>query len=112
LWVLEIRLIGGVAALLLFLAINPARGCILSTLLIRKNRGYTFVSSMIGGYVAMLVWLGGIKFTQASIAAALNQTNTIFVLVFAALILRERITPGRIIAIVLAFTGAFLVTFG
>ncbi len=112
LWVLQIRLIGGVAALLLFLAINPARGRILSTLLIRKSRGYTFVSSMIGGYVAMLIWLGGIKFTKASIAAALNQTNTIFVLVFAALILRERITVGRIIAILLAATGAFLVTFG
>ncbi len=112
LWVLQIRLIGGVAALLLFLAINPARGRILSTLLIRKSRGYTFVSSMIGGYVAMLIWLGGIKFTKASIAAALNQTNTIFVLVFAALILRERITAGRIIAILLAVTGALLVTFG
>ena len=112
LWVLEIRLIGGAAALLLFLAINPARGRILSTLLIRKSRGYTFVSSMIGGYVAMLIWLGGIKFTKASIAAALNQTNTIFVLVFAALILRERITVGRIIAILLAVTGALLVTFG
>ena len=112
LWVLQIRLIGGVAALLLFLAINPARGRILSTLLIRKSRGYTFVSSMIGGYVAMLIWLGGIKFTKASIAAALNQTNTIFVLVFAALILRERITVGRIIAILLAVTGALLVTFG
>ncbi len=112
LWVLQIRLIGGVAALLLFLAINPARGRILSTLLIRKSRGYTFVSSMIGGYVAMLIWLGGIKFTKASIAAALNQTNTIFVLVFAALILRERITVGRIIAILLAVAGALLVTFG
>lgn len=112
LWVLQIRLIGGVAALLLFLAINPARGRILSTLLIRKSRGYTFVSSMIGGYVAMLIWLGGIKFTKASIAAALNQTNTVFVLVFAALILRERITAGRIIAILLAVTGALLVTFG
>ena len=112
LWVLQIRLIGGVAALLLFLAINPARGRILSTLLIRKSRGYTFVSSVIGGYVAMLIWLGGIKFTKASIAAALNQTNTIFVLVFAALILRERITAGRIIAILLAVTGALLVTFG
>ncbi|MCK5618080.1 MAG: DMT family transporter [Candidatus Krumholzibacteria bacterium] len=112
LWVLQIRLIGGVAALLLFLAINPARGRILSTLLIRKSRGYTFVSSVIGGYVAMLIWLGGIKFTKASIAAALNQTNTVFVLVFAALILRERITAGRIIAILLAVTGALLVTFG
>jgi drug/metabolite transporter (DMT)-like permease len=112
LWAVEIRLIGGVVALLLFLWINPARGRILSTLLIRGHRGYTLSSSMIGGYVAMVIWLGGIKLTKASIASALNQTNTIFVLIFAALILRERITPGRVVAILLAATGALMVIFG
>jgi drug/metabolite transporter (DMT)-like permease len=60
----------------------------------------------------MVVWLGGIKLTKASIAAALNQTNTIFVLILAALVLQERITPGRVVAIIMAVTGAFLVTFG
>jgi drug/metabolite transporter (DMT)-like permease len=112
LWALEIRLIGGVAALYLFLWVNPARGRILSTLLVRSSRGFTLSSSLIGGYLAMVVWLGGIKLTKASIAAALNQTNTIFVLIFAALILRERITPGRVIAIFTAVAGALLVTFG
>jgi drug/metabolite transporter (DMT)-like permease len=112
LWALEIRLIGGVVALLLFLGINPARGRILSTLLVRGSRGFTWSSSLIGGYLAMVVWLGGIKLTKASIAAALNQTNTIFVLIFAAWILRERITVGRVIAIFTAVTGALLVTFG
>ena len=112
LWALQIRLIGGVLALLLFLGVNPARGRILSTLLVRGSRGYTLSSSLIGGYIAMLVWLGGIKLTKASIASALNQTNTIFVLIFAALILRERITPGRVVAILLAAAGALMVTFG
>jgi len=112
LWVLEVRLIGGVAALLLFLAVNPARTRILSTLMVRGSRRYTVSSSLIGGYLAMVCWLGGMKLTKASIAAALNQTNTIFVLVFAALVLRERITPGRVLAIVMAVAGALLVTFG
>jgi drug/metabolite transporter (DMT)-like permease len=112
LWAVEIRLIGGVLALLLFLWINPRRGRILSTLLERSNRGYTVASSVIGGYVAMMIWLGGIKLTKASIASALNQTNTIFVLIFAAVVLRERITPGRVLAIVLAVAGALMVTFG
>jgi drug/metabolite transporter (DMT)-like permease len=112
LWALEIRLIGGVVALLLFLWLNPARGRILSTLMIRKSRGYTLISSLIGGYIAMVAWLGGMKLTKASIAAALNQTSTIFVLIFAAIILRERITPGRVIAILMAVAGALLVTFG
>jgi drug/metabolite transporter (DMT)-like permease len=112
LWSVEIRLIGGVAALLLFLWASPSRGRILSTLLLRGHRGYTLASSAIGGYVAMVVWLGGIKLTKASIAAALNQTNTIFVLIFAALVLRERITPGRVVAILLAAAGALMVILG
>jgi drug/metabolite transporter (DMT)-like permease len=112
LWALEIRLIGGVAALLLFLWINPARKRILSTLMIRSRWRYTLSSSVIGGYLAMVVWLGGMKLTKASIAAALNQTNTIFILIFAWLILHERITPGRAVAIFLAVAGALLVTFG
>jgi drug/metabolite transporter (DMT)-like permease len=60
----------------------------------------------------MLVWLAGMKFTQASIAAALNQTSTIFLFVFASLFLHEPITPRRILAIALAVCGALLVIIG
>jgi drug/metabolite transporter (DMT)-like permease len=112
LWALQVRLIGGVIALSLFLWLNPARGRILSTLKIRGSRAYTVGSGLIGGYLAMVVWLGGMKLTKASIAAALNQTSTIFILIFAAFILREKITPGRVIAILVAVAGALLVTFG
>jgi drug/metabolite transporter (DMT)-like permease len=112
LWAIEIRLFGGVAALLLYLLFNPNRWRILSTLLVRESRLSTVTSSVVGGYLAMVVWLGGMKFTLVSIASALNQTNTIFVLLFAALILHERITRTRVIAILVAFAGATLVTFG
>jgi drug/metabolite transporter (DMT)-like permease len=112
LWAVEIRMLGGVAALLLYLAFNPRRRLILSTLLVRESRLATIGSSVIGGYFAMVCWLGGMKLTQVSVASALNQTNTVFVLLFAAWILRERISPTRVIAILVAFAGATLVTFG
>jgi drug/metabolite transporter (DMT)-like permease len=112
LWSLQVRLIGGVAALALFLWVNPARKEILRSLTVKGSRTWTASSSFIGGYLAMVVWLGGIKLTKASIASALNQTNTIFILVFAALILHERITAARVVAILLAGAGALLVTFG
>jgi drug/metabolite transporter (DMT)-like permease len=112
LWSLQVRLIGGVAALALFLWINPARKKILRSLTVKESRAWTASSTIIGGYIAMVVWLGGIKLTKASIASALNQTNTVFILIFAALVLHERITPARVVAIVLAGCGALLVTFG
>ncbi len=112
LWAVEVRLLGGVAALLLYLAFDPRRGQVLRTLLVRDSRAATVSSSIVGGYVAMIFWLGGMKLTQVSVASALNQTNTIFVLLFAAWLLHERITRTRVAAIVVAFAGAILVTFG
>jgi drug/metabolite transporter (DMT)-like permease len=68
--------------------------------------------SVIGAYLAMVIWLGGMKYTQTSIAAALNQTSNIFVFILAAILLREPVTLIRVIAIILAFAGAFVVSFG
>lgn len=111
-WAVEVRLAGGVLALFVILALHPRRKAILGSLLVRSHRGVTIVSSVIGGFTAMACWLGGIKLTQASIASALNQTYTVFTLIFAAFILRERITPLRVAAILTALVGALMVTFG
>ncbi|MFC1476118.1 DMT family transporter [Candidatus Zixiibacteriota bacterium] len=112
LWVTEIRLIGGIIVIALVILIHPARRKILGSMLSTQRWGYTLSGSFIGTYLAMIVWLAGMKFTQASTAAALNQTSNIFIFIFAALLLRERITPLRIAGIILAATGAMLVTFG
>lgn len=112
LWAVEIRLAGGVGGLLLYLAFHPARRRILSTLFSRGRRRYTVSSSFLGAYLSMLLWLAGMKLTLVSVASALNQTNMVFILIFAALILHEKITPVRAVAIAVAFAGAILVTFG
>jgi drug/metabolite transporter (DMT)-like permease len=51
------------------------------------------------------------KFTQASVAAALNQTSNIFVFMLAGMLLHEPINLPRTIGIVLGVSGAYLVTF-
>jgi drug/metabolite transporter (DMT)-like permease len=66
----------------------------------------------VGAYVALVFWLAGMKFTQASTASALNQTSSVFVFIFAAFILKEPINMRRTIGIVLAVSGASLVMFG
>lgn len=111
-WVTEVRLIGGVAALVLFLMLHKSRKTIIRSILSAKSWGYTLSGSFFGAYVAMLLWLAGMKFTQASTASALNQTSTIFIFVFAAIFLKEKVTILRVIGIVLGFSGALLVTFG
>jgi len=110
-WVTEIRLIGGLLVLLLVLPLFSHRKMILASLLNPAGWKYTFSSAFIGTYVALILWLAGMKYTPASIAAALNQTSNIFVFVFAAFLLREPINRAKIIGIVLGIVGTAMVTF-
>jgi drug/metabolite transporter (DMT)-like permease len=112
LWVTQIRLFGGMAVLALVIACHPSRRRIMRSLFSTQRWGYTLSGSFIGTYIAMLLWLGGMKYTQASTAAALNQTSNIFIFILAALFLRERMTLLRIIALLIGVGGAMLVTFG
>lgn len=112
LWVMLIRLIGGVVTLTIFLLILPNRHAIVRSIASAGHRSYTLAGSFIGGYLSMIIWLAGMKYTQASTAAVLNQTSNIFIFIFAALFLKERITPIRAGAIGLGLTGAVLVSLG
>ncbi len=111
-WSAEIRLLSGIAALVLLLAILPGRKRILAPLAANQRWLATVIGSLIGAYGAMMVWLAGMKYTEASVASALNQTSTVFIFIFAWLLLKEPVNLKRIVGIILAFVGVFLVTFG
>ncbi|NOY88361.1 MAG: DMT family transporter [FCB group bacterium] len=112
LWVTEIRLVGGITVLWLLLVFHPARRKIITSIFSRQKWVYTVSGSFVGAYLSLILWLGGMKFTQASTSAALNQTNNIFIFIFAAIFLKEKITWQRTIGIILAVSGTLLVTFG
>lgn len=111
-WVSEMRLVSGTIILLMILPFLPSRRLILRSITSVERWGYTVSGSFVGAYLALVTWLAGMKFTQASTAAALNQTSSIFVFIFAALFLKEPITLRRTVGIILAVGGAFLVMFG
>ena len=111
LWVTTFRLLGGVLVLLVVLLFHPSRRKILLSVKSPGRGVYTISSSFIGAYLAMVFWLAGMKYTQASIASALNQMSNVFIFIFAALILKEKLTMFRIIGIVLGFIGSLLVIF-
>ena len=112
LWATGIRLIGGCVGLGVLLLIHPRRRAIIGSMICARSWKYTLWGSFLGGYVALILWIGGMKYTQASTAAALNQTSNIFVFLLAACFLKERITWLRGTAICAAVLGALLVTFG
>jgi drug/metabolite transporter (DMT)-like permease len=110
LWASFARGLAGVAGLLIMTLFHPQRGTILRVLLPSPAWKIALPASIVGNYLAMLAWLAGFKYTLVSVAAILNQLSTIFTFILAALILKEPVTPARLIAIVLAVAGALLAT--
>ncbi|MCF7811751.1 DMT family transporter [bacterium] len=112
LWATEIRLIGGSIALALSLIFFPSRRRIINSLLYSKNWKFTVSGSFLGAYLAMILWLGGMKYAPASVAAPLNQMSNVFIFVLAAIYLKEPINLRRTVGIILAVAGVFLVMYG
>ncbi len=66
-------------------------------------------ASVLGSYVSMLLWLGGFKWADASIASVLNQLSTVFIIVLARVVLGEVLTRRRALGAGLALAGALVV---
>jgi drug/metabolite transporter (DMT)-like permease len=105
-----IRLAGGGAAVALVLALHPRRREYLRPLRSMKTLSLLVPGSIMATYMSNAFWLAGMRLTKASVASALNQLSTIFIFVMAALFLKEKATPRKVAAVVLAFLGALLVS--
>ncbi|MBN1423998.1 DMT family transporter [Candidatus Fermentibacteria bacterium] len=112
LWVTQMRLVGGAVVLAAGILARRDRAVVATSLYRGGNIRYTVAASFVGGYVSMILWLAGMKFTLASVASALNETSTIFIFLLSAVFLHEPITSRRMAGIALGFAGALLVTFG
>ena len=96
LWATWIRVLGGLAGTLPLVALHPRRRALLASLRPRR-RSWTHaaLASLFGTYLAMVAWVGGMKYCAVSRAALLNQLSTIFIFVFATVFLKERLTARR-----------------
>ena len=110
LWVIFLRIGGATLVLTGFLAFHPRRGPICRPLAVLSHWRIMVPSAILGAFLGNIAWIAGMKLTRASVAAPLNQLNTIFIFILAAIFLREKVTKGKMIAVVLATIGAFLVS--
>ena len=107
-WATLVRLAGGAAALVFIVPFLRNRRAILGPLADRGNWKALVPASFFGSYLSLILWMGGMKYAKVSVAAILNQLNTIFIVIIAAIFLKERLTGWKIAAVVLAFLGAYL----
>ncbi len=65
--------------------------------------------AVLGTWAAMILWLGGIKYTHASVAAVLNQLAVVFMLLGARFWLGETVSRRRWLGSALAASGAAVI---
>lgn len=63
------------------------------------------LAAFVGQFLAMVLWLAGYKFTQASVAAILNETASVFILLLAWLWLKEPLSRRALGGVGLTLTG-------
>jgi drug/metabolite transporter (DMT)-like permease len=110
LWASTVRVVAATAALGLCFSVLPRRHSPWRYFQPGAHWRTSVPASILGGFGSMILWVAGMKYTLASIAAILNQTTTIFVVLLAALVLREPLTKRKLAAVGLAMAGALMVT--
>lgn len=112
LWATAVRQIGCLLVMIPVALFSPRRRQIFSVF--RPSRAWkvSLPGTILGSYLALMAWLAGMKFTQVGVAAILNQSSTIYVLILAALFLKEPFTLRKAGASAIAVTGIILVTMG
>ena len=111
-WIAGFRLIpGSLVPLICFLFLNKKHKFLSSFK--EKKIWWPLISGSISAtYLGIFFWIIGMSLTKASTASILNQTATIFILIFARLILKEQLTKWKVLAIIIAMVGAYLVFIG
>ena len=100
-----VRLLAGVAGQVVWIGFTSQGKQVLHALRPGPVWKTLVPASILGSYVSMLLWLGGFKWADASVAAVLNQMATVFTPLLAWFFLREPMTPRRALGIGVAFFG-------
>jgi drug/metabolite transporter (DMT)-like permease len=112
LWATTIRQLGALVVMIPAAFLLSERRGIFG--LFRPSRAWKYMvpATLLGSYLALIFWIGGMKYSLAGPAAILNQTSSIYVLIFASIFLKEPFTARKVIASVLAIAGIAMVTLG
>ena len=108
-WATSVRQFGAFLVMFPAALIHPYRRQLLKVFQPQKSWKYSLTGTVLGSYLALILWIGGMKFIPAGKAAILNQTSTIYVLLLATIFLKERFTKRKAIASTLALGGVLLV---
>ena len=109
LWITAFRLFPGVIISWIFILFNQNLKKLFYPLFNWKTIWKIILSSGLGTFLALSFWIiGYANITKPAIASILGQTSVIFIFVLSALVLKEKITSKRFVAITAAILGVLL----
>jgi len=109
LWTTTVRQLGSFVVLAPVALLWPGRKKRLAIFKPHVAWKFSLPGAFLGSYLALILWIGGMKYTTAGTAGILNQTSTIHTLIFASLFLKEPFTRRKGLAVALALLGILLV---
>ncbi|MFT7626006.1 MAG: drug/metabolite transporter (DMT)-like permease [Myxococcota bacterium] len=104
-----VRVIAGILGQMVWIAVDPSQRDALEALRPSPAWKTLIPGSILGSYIAMLLWLGGFKWADASTASVLNQMATVFTIILARVLLKEHVSGRRAAGAGAAVVGAILV---
>lgn len=108
LWTVQLRLVGGVAGMLVLLLIPARRKSVWKNFSQPQPWGTVMFASFMGAYFALILWLAGYKLIDASVASVLNETNVVFIVLLAWLMLGEQINRRKLAGMSLTLGGVII----
>ncbi len=108
-WMVALRMSAGISGMLIFIVLRRQWA---STWQALRAPGHPWgrisLAAAGGTYLALLFWLAGFKYTDASKASVLNETASVFIVLMAALFLKEPLERRKLVGMVLAVLGVMV----
>jgi drug/metabolite transporter (DMT)-like permease len=108
-WIAAFRFLVATAGLALFALARGKVDDITMGFRRRDTWKHMIPMGLLGSFLATLLWIAGFKYETPGRAAIYNQMSTVFIILLAWLILKEKMTPRKLAGVALAIAGALLV---
>ncbi len=110
-WATTVRQAGAFLSMIPVAAFSPRRKKYLRALRPSPTWKWAIPGALLGSYMALILWIAGMKYSdQVGVAAILNQSSTIYILLLATLFLKEPFTLRKAVATAAALSGIVIVT--
>jgi drug/metabolite transporter (DMT)-like permease len=108
LWTVQVRMTGGVAGMLLYLALRGRFRVTLKQFRQPLPWPTIVTASLLATYISMLMWLASYSLIDASVSSVLNQSSNAWIVLLAWLLLGEYIGARKLAGLLLTTVGVLI----